>query len=165
VITRKLSEEGRIMELTLYPEIISKSPNPENTFIFGKEFLNTEGKFVLYEQIFNEKNRLFHTDLGIILYGAGILGLFLFIRVLFNIMRKFIKLRFKLKKLNHDDYVVKLGAAFISVYICLIASTFSDGITVANNRVLAYMFLGAVLGYMLNEYKYLSANGNYINTV
>lgn len=153
VIKRNINEEGRYLELALYPEIISKSKDPINALLFGREFLNSEGKFIYYEKIFGEKNRLFHTDIGVVLYGAGILGLFLFLRVLYLIARKFIYLKNRLNKELIININKNVPSAFLIMYICIIFSLFSDGITVANNRVLPYLVLGSILGIMNNTIK------------
>lgn len=154
VLNRGYAEEGRGIELILYPEIVKLSDNPSNFLLFGEELFNSQGKFTLIEKVLNDKDRLLHSDIATILYGAGVIGLLLFIRVNYYLLRKYYLLRSKLKKRSSDELIKKLYATFISIFICLMINTLSDGMIVATNRVLPYMMLGAILGLMYKRVYY-----------
>ena len=48
VLRRGYSEEGRGVELILYPEVVKYSSDPTNFLLFGEELFNSQGKFTLY---------------------------------------------------------------------------------------------------------------------
>ncbi len=148
VLRRGYAEEGRGIELMLYPKVLSKSGEPFNFALFGTELFNSQGKFTLIEKVLNDKDRLLHSDLATILYGSGIIGMLLFIRFYYYIIKKFYKYRKILRRFTGDELMKKLFATYISVFVCLAINTLSDGINTASNRVLPYMILGAILGLM-----------------
>lgn len=161
VLRRGYAEEGRGIELMLYPEIVSKSEEPATFALFGTELFNSQGKFPLIEKVLNDKDRLLHSDLATILYGAGIIGMFLFIRFYYFMISKFLKYRRMLRRIYQDEMMNKLYATFISVFICLVINTLSDGINIAGNRALPYLILGAILGVIyktLQQQQYKTQN-------
>jgi hypothetical protein len=161
VLRRGYTEEGRGIELVLYPKVVEISKEPLNFSLFGTELFNSQGKFPLVEKVLNDKDRLLHSDLATILYGSGLIGLLLFIRIYILILRKYLQYRQKLKQLISGDLFHKLFASFVSVYMCLIINTLSDGMIVAANRVLPYILMGAILGIMNKTI--ISANNTYTN--
>jgi len=148
VLGRGYAEEGRGIELILYPQVVKFSSDPTNFMLFGEELFNSQGKFTLIEKALHDKDRLLHSDVATILYGAGVIGLFLFIRMYYFFISKYLGLRNRLKKITRDELLKKMYAAFLSIFICLIANTLSDGMISAPNRVLPYMMMGAILGLM-----------------
>ena len=85
----------------------------------------------------NDKDRLLHSDIATVLYGAGVIGLFLFIRMYYLFFIKYIRLRNQLKKITQDEYLKKLYAIFLSIIICLITNTLTDGMTVCYQPCIA----------------------------
>jgi hypothetical protein len=151
VIRRGYSEEGRGIELILYPEVVKYSPDPTNFMLFGEELFNSKGKFRLIEKVLNDKDRLLHSDVATVLYGAGIIGLLLLIRMYYFFLIKYLRLRRRLKKVSEDEILKKLFSTFVSLFICLFINTLSDGMMVATNRVMPYLMMGAILGLMYKK--------------
>jgi hypothetical protein len=167
VLRRGYTEEGRGIELILYPKSVEASKEPINFALFGIELFNSQGKFTIVEKVLNDKDRLLHSDLATILYGSGIIGLVLFVRIYYLILRRYLQYRKKIRHIFTNEMIQKLFASFVSVYMCLIINTLSDGMVVALNRVLPYMVLGAILGIMnktLNSpaYNYLNTNTKHV---
>lgn len=151
VIRRGYAEEGRGIELILYPEVVKDAKNPTTFMLYGEELFNSQGKFLFIEKMLNDKDRLLHSDIATIIYGAGIIGMFLFIRLYYFILRRFLKIRSRLRTMDSADILNKLYATYLSLFICLAANALSDGILIANNRAIPYLLMGAILGLFFKK--------------
>lgn len=108
--------------------------------IFGSELFN-EFKFF-------KTNRMLHIDLNVILNGSGILGLFLLLRIYYLI---FSRANFYLKVFRLD-FRRKVAISVIAVIISLQFIAISGSIRAIDYRGLIFLFLGASLGFLENEY-------------
>jgi hypothetical protein len=136
-------EEGRGIELKLYPDYVKKKGF--NTFFFGEEIFHSAGKYSFIETTLHDESRILHSDYANLLYGSGIIGisfyLLLFLIIIFNVIY--------LSKGKHEMGKYKL--LFFSIVIPLLINGFSDGILAMSNRAISFYLIGSILGIMWNR--------------
>lgn len=142
----EIAEEGRYLEyVILYGEVIES--NDLLTFLFGKELFVEEGQFGLNQSILEVSARRIHSDYAILLYGGGLVGLLLYLRLFYIMFKTFLTTRDVLKGQS------KYRAAFLAIFICLIFNGFVDSLTVASARAIPFVFLGGLLGVLFSYQK------------
>lgn len=159
-ISSSYFEEGRYYEIQAFEsemEIRGKRWNDINlSYLFGMEVFNTQGKFFYRtdELLGDDEERVLHSDFAFILYGTGIVGIILYFLIFLFILMRFIKTirRIPSKKARSD--LIALKWIFLTIYILIIVSTFSDGILTFSNRIFPFVFLGITLGQMNNYIEY-----------
>lgn len=144
-IFRNPFEEGRFLEyVTYYEEIIKRTSL--QTILFGTEIFNSFGKFfhVVYVNISDRYSRVLHSDYTNILFGAGMIGLFLYFCFLASMTYASIKIKER----------KGLRLVLIALMVTLIFNGFSDGILDYTNRYYPFLMIGALYGFLVHGGKY-----------
>lgn len=144
-------EEGRFLEISTYGYEVLQKKKLWNT-LFGKEVFNSQGKFFHQSNYFwlrNDKERIFHSDFAMLLYGTGLVGISAYIIFLFGIFFHYL---FKLKKAKNPENAKKLfNGIFIGIFIAFLFNLLSDGILGFSNRLIPFMLLGALSGLNVSK--------------
>ena len=139
----EFQNEGRYMEFALYPEVVSE----RNLlfFLFGDELFVSGGKFEALDQI--EIGRFLHNDFAHLLYGAGIVGVSIYLLIFWNIYSEGKQLLSEYRTQKHRFFYFLIN----TIIITSIISGFSDGILILINRVIPFYLIGVSLGFMKSK--------------
>lgn len=145
-----LSESGRALEFLLYPSVVMEQKNPVLFFLFGKEIFTSSGVFSALNYGI-QKGRFLHNDYAHILYGTGIVGLFLYLSIIISIVKNG---TYYLK--NKSIKLKTLGVGSIILILGIFVSGLGDGILSFHNRVIPFfaigLFLSAAKTKLIDEY-------------
>lgn len=145
-----LSESGRALEFLLYPSVVMEQKNPVLFFLFGKEIFTSSGVFSALNYGI-QKGRFLHNDYAHILYGTGIVGLFLYLSIIISIVKNG---TYYLK--NKSIKLKTLGVGSIIHILGIFVSGLGDGILSFHNRVIPFfaigLFLSAAKTKLIDEY-------------
>lgn len=137
---------GRIMEFALYPKVVESRNNSVFFVLFGTEYLNSAGKFKPLNYLDFEGKRFLHNDFAHLLYGVGIIGLILYLYILYFIFRK------SLNYLKIEDPLVKKYAvSSLILVIAIFVSGLSDGILYFLNRGIPFFAIALFLAAARNR--------------
>jgi hypothetical protein len=134
-------EEGRAVEFQLVAETLSDS---FTRLLFGTgELFNEAGRYGF--QALDESNytRQLHTDYARLLFGGGLVAVFLYVAFFAVVLGKFCRAWFKSAPGSSTREYASLG---ITLTALAIAIGFSSGITYISYRFLLVVLLGALLG-------------------
>lgn len=140
-IDKGIEEEGRFLETEwVFTEIFSF--NNLSTSLFGTEIFNTAGNYL--NGAFED--RPLHVDINIILWGSGLLGLFLYLFLHYKIYRvyKFLRLRLQIQS-NTKQFASFIFLFFFSTTVIV---SFSGGLQAITYRSYLYLIMGATLGHV-----------------
>lgn len=90
-----------------------------------------------------------HSDIAILVFSSGFIGLFLYVFVLYSLFRKQMSLQ------KSSDYK-ESKSAFWAIFVSLVLNLFADSYTVCSARVIPYLLLGICLGLQNTMSKKLS---------
>ena len=140
-------QEGRYIENILVYSTIS---NSTTTTIFGSgELFNSAGKYGLNTGDKWEYIRPIHNDYARLLFGAGFLGVILYLIIILKIYLAAKKIKPKIPELK---------AYFVFLLLCFLINGVSSGITDLYYRSILFLLLGGVLRLLLNEKQTLKKN-------
>ncbi|MFZ9980853.1 MAG: hypothetical protein ACO3FI_02365 [Cyclobacteriaceae bacterium] len=125
--------------------------------LFGNHLFNSQGN---YDEGIH-KDRPLHLDINIILHGAGIFGLILFILFYIELILTFFK--YRTKPISVKEKVTE--ATFVSVLVCMIMLIFSGGLTAVTHNMMASLIAGASLRQIVmtsNTYQPLPPQKNFL---
>ena len=121
--------------------------------LFGSEVFNSKQYF---GPKYYGRSRMIHGDLTKIFYGAGIVGLFLYVNVFVALFVSFRKM-FKYLKKSKDAYIVRaVFNGVLSAYFIMLLPGAGQ-----TSTSLAFLILGAIMGSCYHEIKYQSASSKY----
>jgi len=141
---RIIEEESRYSETFLVWEKIILDKKPLQT-LFGIEIYNSIGYYADARS-----GRPLHVDYNVILFGSGIIGLFLYIMIYVNIYN-----RFPTQKMmtggNHNSMITlpqysSLKTIFMSIILVSMIISLSGGMMGISHRTIAFLYLGACVG-------------------
>jgi hypothetical protein len=140
----------------------------ESVAVFNERILNPDLRVLLFgEHLFDSSGnydngihglRPLHLDLNLMLHGAGLVGLILFVLFYAHILHKYYSLKIKLDLPNEK----LLHASFLGMYFAHIFLLFSGGMLSITFNLISMMYMGAILGLFRsrrNELKYLATKG------
>lgn len=133
-------EEGRFIEfIAIYNEIFVHG-DISNYFAGHKDSYLARFDDNLSTNEYITSERTLHSDLAIILFSSGLLGLLFYLNIIFSTFKKQLSLSNYLKS---DSY----SSAFWALFIGLCLNLFADSHTVSTARIIPYMLIGFTLGY------------------
>jgi len=139
----EIEEEGRYIEMDLVLQTLT-SPN-NNMLIFGSgKFFNDKGEYG-----FRNDERPIHGAISKILFGAGLVGVGLFLLIF---IRKVLK-AYKFRIISHQTNYSKYRALLISLIAVFLAVTFTGGLGVGTGVAFTgtiYIYIGALSGLLQN---------------
>ncbi|MBN2172482.1 MAG: hypothetical protein JW731_00015, partial [Bacteroidales bacterium] len=151
-ISAGIKNEGRTLELTLYPEVVSERPNPIVFLFFGDELFTSSNKFdVLNNEIAGGQARFLHNDYAHLLYGTGIVGLFCYLFILYSIF----KIGWRYKKRQKDIYSWTIAVGIVLASLQLFISGLGDGLLTLQSRVYIFYFAGMLISHFRNKFNYV----------
>ena len=139
----ELQNEGRYKEIFyIFQEFENSNPVE---IMFGNEPFNSD---VVMAKYFGRKRRL-HVDYNILLHGAGIFGLSIYLIIYFNLFK--IARRMKRKSINTiSEYSNKENFALvISILILSLVMGFSGGLQFISYRVMLFLAIGYYMGHLI----------------
>jgi len=140
--------QGRNQEIILYPEVVKYHPQPTKFILLGEELFNSSGKFRILDLVISGgTGRFLHNDYAHLLYGSGIIGLFLYISILIKSVLKGNGFRKKVK----GSFEFALSVCSILLAIGLLTSGYADGILSLVNRAVPFYFLGVFLCFLRSK--------------
>ncbi len=149
-ILASFTESGRALEFILYPSVVMEQKNPVIFFLFGKEIFNSSGAFSALNYGI-QKGRFLHNDYAHILYGAGIIGLFLYLSIIISIVKNG-----TYYLTNNNTKIKALGVGAIILILGIFVSGLGDGILSFQNRIIPFfavgLFLSAAKTKVIDEY-------------
>lgn len=140
-----IANSGRTLELLLYPEVVRDEKNSISFFLFGKELLNSAGKFSIIDNAISKgRQRFLHNDYAHLLYGSGVIGLLVYILILLILLRY----SFHNKRIAKNQFEWQISISSIILVLGIFVSGYGDGILSLINRVVPFYALGMFLSYM-----------------
>ena len=118
---------------------------------FGMEVFNT-GRY--FGMKYFKSTRMIHSDLSAFLYGAGLLGLLLYLAIYAVIFREGIYYRKLLRRFPIDREIFAIYFAILFANFIISAS----GSGTIGERCLVFLFLGAVMGIARQKVRILVIN-------
>lgn len=139
----ELQNEGRYKEIFYIFQEFENSNSIQ--ILFGNEPFNSD---VVMAKYFGRKRRL-HVDYNILLHGAGVFGLSLYLIIYFNLFKLARKMRRKWinsisESSNKENY-----ALVISILILSLVMGFSGGLQFISYRVMLFLAIGYYLGHLI----------------
>jgi hypothetical protein len=136
-VAENLQEETRLAEtIAVYEERIL---TPEVTiFLFGDHLFDSSGNYAggVHGQ------RPLHLDVNIILHGAGMIGLILFLMIYVQLFTKFATLKTTLNLPNEKNFT----AAFIAMFLSHLFLLISGGMITMTFNMISSLYMGGILG-------------------
>lgn len=127
-----LQEEKQAKDFAWWLTDVRKNPK---IIVFGREFLNSRDTI-------GGGLRGLHVDYIILLHGSGIVGLLLYFNILYQIIRRYLRLnRFYRSHLYYN--VSKIS--FWALILCILTISFSGGIVGITARSYAFLYLGVII--------------------
>jgi hypothetical protein len=127
-----------------------------NQKLFGKELFNTGPSF---GKKYFHTNRMIHSDMVGFFYGAGLIGILLYLAIYYLIFRDGLKYRRLLKR---DP----LDRELFAIYFAILFATFlisASGSGTIGERCLVFLYLGAVSGVAKEKLRLISNTAKNIN--
>lgn len=134
-----VEQEARYRETFIIWDEIFSFRNPIES-IFGKQLYNSPGNYA--NGTFGE--RQIHIDYNVILHGAGIVGMLLYLIMFIPIFKH---LGYVSKKAKRDAYYYNLKAIFISFFILTFVMSVSGQMYGITFRSICFIYMGGILGY------------------
>ena len=139
IYLESVEEEARYKETFFIWEDIFSFNKPMES-IFGKQLYNSPGNYA--SGIFGV--RQIHIDYNIILHGAGICGLLIYLIIFIPLWRELNSTnKIVINYINYD----KLKAIFIIFFLLTFFFSLSGQMYVITYRSTVFIYLGAILGY------------------
>jgi len=147
--TKFIESEARYIETQNIWEEVFSFKNPIKS-LFGQEIFNSKGK---YSRVVN-KERLIHVDYNLVLHGAGIVGLILFLLLHLRFIVVFYRLKNILKNIYyHDCNIESLLGIYISFVVMSLVISFSGGMNSVVFNSVKYVYLGAISSILVTKIK------------
>jgi len=153
---RGFQREGRYLETVLvWSNALSFSSINES--IFGKEMFNSVNNYGLVV----DKKRMIHVDYNQLLHGSGFIGLFMYLYIHINLIRKMILYS---KRGNHylNDYnntsiydkklINYSPSVFYAFIVISLFLSIGGGFHLVLFNSVKFLFLGSILGFWYNLY-------------
>lgn len=118
------------------------------TLIFGKEIFNSPGHYGFTDGFL--ARRELHVDYTKFFHGTGLFGLFLYLVMLFQVLKLFVK-RYKKYRLIFPMFAKTVRAVFYVAFILLLLIHFSGQMEELNFRSVLFLTLGGALGVIYNS--------------
>jgi hypothetical protein len=140
-----ITTKGRTQELSLYPEVIKSQTNHIAFMLIGKELFNSAGKFsVLNSEIGITEDRALHNDYSQLLYGTGLIGLFLYLLIILKLLRLSYKYRARVQTSPYNS--IAIGTIVITLELVL--GGYDGGILNSADRIIPFFTLGIYLSFL-----------------
>jgi len=138
-----MMEAARLLETFLVINEINE--NSLSQALFGKDLFSSNTYFKKKQNYFLilGRDRQLHVDYNIILHGAGIIGLFLYILIYLNLFMEGLK-----KRKSHTYLHREIKAVFWSIYTVTLIMSLSGSISSIGFRSDAFLYMGALLGIL-----------------
>lgn len=136
-------QEGRLVELFSVIQTFNGSTNPTLNYLFGIEAFNTVGNYGYIE------GRPIHVDYTYIFFSSGLIGLTIYMIILFQIY--FFTLK-SYKKLPHNKFKEHMYA-FKSIFWIIILVGFSGNVWAMTYKMFSFSILGSYMGLFYHESK------------
>lgn len=118
---------------------------PFQNKLFGEELFNT--KDLIQQVMYLNPSRPFHVDYNILLAGAGLVGLSLYLYLFINLI---IYLNYLLKLSSNNQINSLLKSTFYAVITCSLIISASNQMWVVSSISAVALLLGSILGYLKN---------------
>lgn len=136
-----IQEDGRVWETKIIWSDILSFKEPVKS-ILGFQTFNSPNNYA--NAIY--KGRRLHVDYNEIVFGNGLIGLFLYLGIYFNIIIQYLK--YRLKKMN-VKYSIMTGV-FWALILTSLFTSFSGQYYAITFRSIIFLFLGAILRQLYN---------------
>ncbi|MFB6340643.1 hypothetical protein ACE1ET_02920 [Saccharicrinis sp. FJH62] len=123
--------------------------SPVNVKLIGSEMFNDRYKY--------HHKRMLHTDYMVLLSGSGLIGLFLWFYILWEIIR--VKEKYW-KLLNKDERFIYFNPTFYAVIGAQLIMSISGSVQAIDLRAYIMLLLGAMIGTLRGEYLMQKEEGN-----
>ncbi|WP_153231791.1 hypothetical protein [Algoriphagus machipongonensis] len=130
-----IEEEGRVLELGLVVDTFLENDSYLN-YLFGIEPFNSINNYGFL------KDRPIHNDFVYVLFSSGIVGLFLYVYMLVDIYKKFLKKFNKYNSLALVDY----KRVFQSIFLMVILVSFIGNMWAITYKIFVFSVFGAFIG-------------------
>jgi hypothetical protein len=139
-------ESGRLIETFLVINEINE--HSISQALFGADLFSSHTYFKNNRNYFLilGRGRQLHVDYNIILHGAGIIGMFLYILIYLNLFMEGIK-----KKKRNTYLHREMKAVFWSIYTVTLIMSLSGSISSIGFRSVAFLYMGTILGTLNNR--------------
>jgi len=136
-VGKNLQEETRLEEsIAVYNERI-RNPDPL-VFFFGKHLFNSSGN---YDGGIHGIRPL-HLDTNIVLHGAGLVGLVIFLSIYARLFYKYVVLKTRLDLPNDKNFT----GVFISMFLSHLFLMISGGMVTITFNMISSLYMGGILG-------------------
>jgi hypothetical protein len=150
--TENIELNGRFMEYTSYPLTIERSDDKFPFLLFGSEIFNSKDKYDSFAFVFGSNNdRIIHADYAAFLYGTGIVGLFLYMLILYLIYKKNNTQKLYITRFKNIHQLELLSISSSFLIISVIFQGFSEGYLNPITRLLPFLFIGSIMGYIQSQ--------------
>jgi len=137
-----IEEESRFLETFIVFDLTINSGKAK-PFFFGQEIWNSVGH---YNGAHNE--RPLHVDYNRILFGTGLVGVCLYLLVYKNIFSQMRRITYRNDSLLDVQVYDTLRPLFFAIFSCTLIISLSGGMMGVSHRTLAFLYLGAISGYL-----------------
>ena len=144
----ELAKESRILETIFVLKKMNENSASQN--LFGTDLFSSHTTFKNNRDYFFilGRGRQLHIDYNIILHGAGILGMGLYLLVYLNLFIEGL-----IKRNNFSKFHCEMKAVFWSIYTVSLIMSFSGSLSSIGFRSISFLYMGSILG-TLNHYNY-----------
>ena len=144
--TYPIREAGRLIETFLVINEINE--NSISQALFGADLFSSHTYFKNKRDYFSilGRGRQLHVDYNIILHGAGIIGILLYILIYLNLFIECIK-----KKKSNTYLYREMKAVYWSIFTVTLIMSLSGSISSIGFRSVAFLYMGTILGILNNR--------------
>ena len=141
-----IMEAGRLLETFLVINEINE--NSMSQALFGSDLFSSQTYFKNKRDYFLVlgRGRQLHVDYNIILHGAGIIGMLLYVLIYLNLFMEGIK-----KKKRNTYLYREMKAVYWSILTVTLIISLSGSISSIGFRSVAFLYMGTILGTLNNR--------------